>query len=125
METAIYLNSLGKDVTVVEMKDDWGGDAYFMHKDAMKIEVRKSNIQIKVNTKAKSITDEGLVCETPEGEVTIEADNIFLAAGMRADRTVAETFYNAAPRVFEVGDCIKPGRVVDAVTNGYYRALDI
>ena len=42
---------------------------------------------------------------------------------MRADRTVAETFYNAAPRVFEVGDCIKPGRVVDAVTNGYYRAL--
>ena len=53
METAIYLNSLGKDVTVVEMKDDWGGDAYFMHKDAMKIEVRKSNIQIKSKHQGK------------------------------------------------------------------------
>ena len=32
---------------------------------------------------------------------------------------------NAAPRVFEVGDCIKAGRVVEAVSGGYYRALDI
>ena len=44
---------------------------------------------------------------------------------MKADRATAESFYNAAPRVYETGDCIKAGRVVDAVTNGYYRALDI
>ena len=40
METAIYLNSLGKDVTVVEMKDDWR--CLLMHKDAMKIEVQRA-----------------------------------------------------------------------------------
>lgn len=44
---------------------------------------------------------------------------------MKADRVCAESFYNAAPRVFEIGDCIRAGRVVDAVTDGYYRALDI
>lgn len=124
-ECAIYLDGLGKDVTVVEMKDDWAADSYFMHKNAMKIYVRDSNIKIKVSTVAKEITEKGLLCSTPDGEELIEADTILLAAGMRADRETAESFYNAAPRVFEIGDCIKAGRVVEAVSLGYYRALDI
>lgn len=124
-ECAIYLNSLGKDVTIIEMKDDWAADSYFMHKNAMKIEMRNSNIKIHVDTKAKAVTSEGLVCQTSDGEVIFEADSILLAAGMKANRTVAESFYNAAPRVFEIGDCIRAGRVVDAVTLGYYRAMDI
>ena len=124
-ECAIYLDGLGKDVTIVEMKDDWAADSYFMHKNAMKIYMRDSNIKIHVNTTAKAITDKGLVCQTPEGELVIPADNILLAAGMKADRKTAESFYNAAPRVFETGDCIKAGRVVEAVTTGYYRAIDI
>lgn len=124
-ECAIYLDGLGKDVTIVEMKEDWAADSYFMHKNAMKIYMRDSNIKIHVNTTAKTITDKGLVCQTPEGELVIPADNILLAAGMKADRKAAESFYNAAPRVFETGDCIKAGRVVEAVTTGYYRAIDI
>lgn len=124
-ECAIYLDGLGKDVTIVEMKDDWAADSYFMHKNAMKIYMRDSNIKIHVNTTAKAISDKGLVCQTPEGELVIPADNILLAAGMRADRKAAESFYNVAPRVFETGDCIKAGRVVEAVTTGYYRAIDI
>lgn len=124
-ECAIYLDGLGKDVTIVEMKDDWAADSYFMHKNAMKIYMRDSNIKIHVNTTAKAISDKGLVCQTPEGELVIPADNILLAAGMKADRKTAESFYNAAPRVFETGDCIKAGRVVEAVTTGYYRAIDI
>ena len=124
-ECAIYLDGLGKDVTIVEMKDDWAADSYFMHKNAMKIYVRDSSIKIHVNTTAKEVTDRGLVCDTPEGELLLEADTILLAAGMKADRETAESFYNAAPRVFETGDCIRAGRVVEAVTGGYYRALDI
>ena len=120
-----YLDSLGKDVTVVEMKDDWAADAYFMHKNAMKIYMRSSKIQIYVGTTAKAVTETGLLCDTAEGELLLEADTILLAAGMKADRVCAESFYNTAPRVFEVGDCIRAGRVVDAVSGGYYRALDI
>ena len=124
-ECAIYLDGLGKDVTIVEMKDDWAADSYFMHKNAMKIYMRDSNIKIHVNTVAKEITEAGLLCETPDGETFFEADTILLAAGMSADRETAESFYNAAPRVFETGDCIRAGRVAEAVAMGYYRALDI
>ena len=124
-ECAIYLDSIGKDVTIVEMKDDWAADSYFMHKNAMIRAMRDRNIKISVGTTAKAVTDKGLVCDSPDGEITFMADSILLAAGMKADREIANSFYNAAPRVFETGDCIKPGRVVDAVSIGYYRALDI
>lgn len=124
-ECAIYLDGLGKNVTIIDMKDDWAPDSYFMHKTAMGIAMRDSKIKIHLNTKAKAITDKGLVCETSGGDVIFEVDSILLAAGMQADRKVADSFYNTAPRVFEAGDSIKPGRVVDAVAIGYYRALDI
>ena len=124
-ECAIYLDGLGKDVTVVEMKDDWAEDSYIMHKNAMIMEIRSRNIEILLSSTAKAVTSEGLVCETPEGEKVFAADSILLAAGMKSDRTLAESFDNAAPRVFKTGDCIKPGRVIDAISLGYYRALDI
>jgi len=124
-ECAIYLQNLGKEVTIIEMKDDWAADAYWMHKNAMILEFKDTNVKIQTGATAKAITDAGVVCDTKDGEVTFEADSVLLAAGMCADRTVADSFYNTAPRVFQIGDCIKPGLVLDAVTTGYYRALDI
>lgn len=124
-EAAIYLDGLGKDVTVVEMKDDWAADAYFMHKNAMNIYIRNSGIKIHTDTTAKAVTEEGLVCETKDGELLLEADTILLAAGMKVDQEFVNSFYNTADRVFMIGDCVKPGRVVEAVTLGYNRAIDI
>jgi len=123
-ESAIYLDGLGKDVTVVEMQDDWAADAYFMHRNAMKMYVDDSGIRMQTGTVAKAVTEQGLLCQTADGELLLEADTILLAAGMKADRA-ADDFYNTAPRVFQIGDCIKAGRVVDAVSQGYYIALDI
>ena len=96
-----------------------------MHKNAMNIYIRDSKIKIYTGTTAKAVTEQGLVCETKDGEVLLEADTILLAAGMKADRDLADSFYNTADRGFEIGDCVKPGRVLEAVTQGYYRALDI
>lgn len=124
-EAAIYLDGLGKDVTVVEMKDDWAADSYFMHKNAMNIYIRNSRIKIYTDTMAKAVTEEGLTCETKDGELLLEADTILLAAGMKTDQEIVNSFYNTADRVFMIGDCVKPGRVLEAVTLGYNRAIDV
>lgn len=124
-EVGIYLDMLGKDVTIIEMKDTWAADAYWMHKVAMDQHVRKSDMKILCNTTAKEITDAGIICNGPDGEVLVEADTILLAAGMKANRKVADEFYNTAPRVFEIGDAIRAGRVLEAVKLGYFRALDV
>ena len=122
-ECGIYLDSLGKKVTIVEMNDTFAADSYWMHKGAMAIYLRTSNIRLQTSTCAKAVTEEGLVCNGPDGEITIPADTILLAAGMRSNPS--EEFLNAAPLVYNIGDSIKPGRVADATSDAFYKALDI
>lgn len=124
-EVGIYLDMIGKEVTIIEMKETWSADAYWMHKVAMDKYVRDSKMKIMTGTMAKEINGQGVLCSTADGDVMVEADTILLAAGMKANREVADELFNTAPRVFEVGDSIQVSRVVDAVKLGYYRALDI
>ena len=60
-ETAIYLDGLGKKVTVVEMKDDYAPDANEMHKIGLEHEFAKNNVKFHLNTSAKAVTDDGLI----------------------------------------------------------------
>lgn len=125
-EVAIHLDMLGKDVTVVEMKQDWAMDAYFMHKNTMKIYVRDSDIRFLCNTTAKAVTEQGLLCVDQDGkEMELQADTILLAAGFKVGQSFRDDFYHTADQVIMVGDAIRPARVVDAVSSGYYAALDI
>ena len=91
----------------------------------MNIYIRNSRIKIYTDTMAKAVTEEGLTCETKDGELLLEADTILLAAGMKTDQEFVNSFYNTADRVFMIGDCVKPGRVLEAVTLGYNRAIDV
>lgn len=124
-ETAVYLDSLGKDVTIVEMKDDIASEANEMHKIALEHQFRDNNVQIHVNTTAVRVTKEGLVCKNSSGEFTVPADSILLAAGMRADWDTVEALRYSAPWYWSIGDCVKAGKVVDATSQGYNIALDI
>lgn len=124
-ETAVYLDSLGKNVTVVEMKDDYAAEANEMHKIALDHQFRSNNVTLHLSTTAVKITDDGLVCRNAEGEFTVPADDILIAAGMKADWDTVEKLRYSAPWYWSVGDCVKAGKVVDATSQGYYIALDI
>jgi pyruvate/2-oxoglutarate dehydrogenase complex dihydrolipoamide dehydrogenase (E3) component len=125
-ESAVYLDGLGKKVTVVEMRGDYAPDAADMHKIGLEVYFKSSNVHMQLNTMAKEITDEGLLCVDKDGnEILFPADTILVAAGMRANEKAVEELRYAAPRFFQLGDCIKPGKVYDAVHGGYYGALDI
>ncbi len=125
-ETAVYLDGLGKKVTVVEMKDDYAPDANEMHRIGLEHEFAKNNVKFCLNTSAKAVTEEGLVCTDKNGEeFIIKADSILIAAGMRADWDTVEALKYSAPWCVTVGDCIKAGKVSDATQQGYYAALDI
>ena len=125
-ESAVYLDGLGKEVSVVEMRGDYAPDAPALHKVALKSYFEKSKVKIYLNTKAKMVTEEGLLCTDPDGnEMLLEADTVFMAAGMRPNTEAVEELRYAAPRFFQIGDCVKVGKVYDAVNGGYYGAIDI
>ncbi|MBR0402387.1 MAG: FAD-dependent oxidoreductase, partial [Lachnospiraceae bacterium] len=124
-ETAVWLNSLGRDVTVVEMKDDFAAEANEMHKIALEHEFKNSRIRLHLNTSAVEVTEEGLVCRGPEGTFTVPCDSILLAAGMRADWDSVERLRDAAPWYWAIGDCVRAGQVVNATEQGHNVVLDL
>ena len=125
-DEAIYLAMQGKDVTVVEMLDDYARDANEFLKIALEIEFRKYNIKVMTNTKGKAVKEEGLLCTGPEGkEVLYKADTVVCAVGQKALTSVVDQLRGTAPEFYSIGDCVKPQKITEAVTAGYDAAMDL
>jgi hypothetical protein len=87
-----------------------------------------AKLQVKVETgmKGVKITDEGLVCTDETGkEKLFEADTVVCSVGQYARREEVNDLLDSAPEVVQVGDCVKPQKVTDALYRGYHAGLDI
>lgn len=123
-ETGLHLAMEGHEVTIVEMKEEIGEDANPRHKPLLLAELEK-HVVVMANTRALSITDEGLFCQTADGEIEITADTVICAAGRVPDGNVMESLVDCAPYVDAIGDCVKPSNVTQAVFRGHFAARDI
>jgi 2,4-dienoyl-CoA reductase-like NADH-dependent reductase (Old Yellow Enzyme family)/thioredoxin reductase len=124
-ETAVHLAHEGKDVTVIEMLDDVCLDANGRHRPLL-IEELKKSVVCRPGLKGVRVLKNGLVCVDQDGnELTFKADTIILATGQRPLRDVADKLRDCAPEVIELGDCVKPAQVTQAVFRGHFAALDI
>lgn len=125
-ETAIWLRQQGREVAVVEMQGDFAGDAPIFHKIAVRLQMEELGVDLRLNTTAIAITDEGLVGRTRDGdEILFPADTILCSAGMRARHQLVASLLPLAPEVYPVGDCVRAGQVFWAVSGGYFAALDL
>lgn len=125
-ETAAHLARLGRSVTIVEMRDDIALDAEMFYRTALKVDLRKNHVKLATGAAGREITDQGLVVLDGSGvEVLLAVDTIVNAAGYRADETLFMQLCQAAPAVQRIGDGRKAGKVMDAVSDGFYMALDI
>ena len=79
-----------------------------------------------VNTKVTEVTDQGVkvVCEDGK-EILFDADTVIYCVGLRADTSVTEEMKKYCYDVVPVGDCVRSGRIVDAVETGYHAAIDL
>lgn len=125
-ETAAHLARMGRQVTLVEMRDDIAKDADCFYQTAVQIDLNKNHVRILVNTAGERVTKEGLVIRKTDGsEELIAADSVLCAIGYRADHTLFTELCQSAPVVQMIGDARRPGKVKNAVSDAYYEALDI
>lgn len=118
-ETAIHLGRLGKNVTVIEMRDKLAPDANIFHQAAVEEEIKK-HVKIATKTIGQEITQDGIICRDENGkEILYKADTIICSAGMRARNELADSLRNLADEFFPIGDCVKPRQVTQAVTEAY------
>jgi thioredoxin reductase len=125
-ESAVHLAQEGKDVTVVEMMKDVAVDANVRQRPILLDMLAKLHVKVETRMKGVKITDGGLVCTDETGKENLfEADTVVCSVGQRPLREVVNDLLDAAPEVIQVGDCVKPEKVTEALYRGYHAGLDI
>jgi 2,4-dienoyl-CoA reductase-like NADH-dependent reductase (Old Yellow Enzyme family)/thioredoxin reductase len=125
-EAAAHLAMEGKDVTIVEMLDGIARDVNVVQGPILKKALDKYGVKVLVNTKGSEISDAGLEIEDADGnKQVLPADTVLISVGQRSLHDVVNSLRDTAPLVLPIGDCVRPGKVTDAVLLGYYTGLDI
>ena len=125
-ETALFVRSLGKEATVIEMTDKLHADANFAVGPSMEERLKADGVHGITGARCTAITEKGAELTYQDGKKeVIPADTVILAVGMRSNSDTFEAMYDCAPEVIPVGDCIKPGTIRQASRTGYFTARDI
>lgn len=124
-ECALYLTSKGYNVSIIEMRGELAPDANIRHRPILLEQIAQADINIHTNSKATSITAEGIYVEKDGIEMMIPASCIISAIGQRSRSDVVDKLLDAAPFVRVIGDALRPSNITNAVYEGFHAALDI
>ncbi len=114
-ELGIYLKELGKDVSIIEAKEDAAQGLY-----AAKIQ--ETGLVTAVSTKAKEIRPDGILCDGPEGDVFLPAETVVLALGVEPLWEEVDALSAFAGEFYQAGDCRKPRSIMDATGEAWTMA---
>ena len=124
-ECAIHLGMEGKEVHIVEMRDELAPDANIRHRPLLLKEIDKY-ATVHAGCKGLEVSKEGILCEDKEGhQMLVEGDSIICALGQRSRRDVVDALRDSAPYVAVIGDASKVSTITNAVYEGYHAALDV
>lgn len=124
-ELALHFANQGKQVQLVEMKSELAIDANIRHRPILLNELSRA-VTSHVNMKAIEITKDGVLCEDQSGnKKMIKGKTVLCAVGQKALKDHAATLLDSAPRVMQIGDCVRPSTITTAIYQGHYAALDV
>ena len=128
VETGMFFAQMGKDVTVVEMRDELAADTTIMHYRSMFVDAweRIPTFHYVLNATAKEVADDHVVYTDKDGvDHTLPAQSVILSVGMRAKKDEALSFYGAGDHFYMVGDCYKPGTIQTTNRSAYVTSVRI
>lgn len=130
VELGLHLAKFGKKVTLIEMLSTISDGGNFLHMLGVKFEIQKRGLDIHLNTRAKEITTEGVICETSNGgtsngETSFKADTVIYAVGQKPLREEATALNYCAPEVYYIGDCVIPKNITTATATAFITARNI
>ena len=123
---AEYLASRGKQVTLVELGKRLGEDVIATFKWRHTAWVRELQIQALLNTRAKEVTEEGVVVEEEAGsERLVPADTVILAIPRKARQQLLTDLEFVCDELYAIGDAVKPRSMHNAIREGYLIGIRI
>lgn len=152
LEAAECLVATGNQVTLIEMAPIVGNGIYFYNVRKTRRALESAGTVIKTGTMLQEIRENTVVVspyrgqfissamggvaniagvadreetDTHEGPYEIPMDAAVLALGVAPNNELAELLKKRFDRVIELGDCIKPGKISDATSAGYWRMKNL
>ena len=119
-EVADFLAEKGKQVTVTRRGKEMAEHMNPFVKTPLMRRMNELNIEMLTGVEYLEITDEGLrILDRDKTEKLIEADHIVLAAGSKPNRGLVEKIRQLTTEyIYEVGDCVEPRMLWNAIHEG-------
>ena len=126
-EVAELLGEQGKKVTIVEMLTDIIPDEFSDTKKYFENVMAKYRIRILTESVIRQIAKGTITIEKKTGETeSLFADTVVSALGYRSNHDAkGEISPPPGCRVFEIGDCVKPQKILNAVLDAYQLATSL
>ena len=119
IEAAIHFNTVGHEVTVVEMADKLMPDPPFIQNENILRELMAAGTgEYLTGTKLAEVDETGIVVETAEGKKHIDCDTVLLAMGWSSDASRGEELSDIC-RVIPIGDSAKCRNILAATSEAY------
>lgn len=118
-ETGLVLDSLGKNVTVIEMMDRILPEAVWIQ-NLMMLNILIDNSKLVFNTSSKllEIKDDSVVFERNGKSETLNCDTVVLAMGFSPNNKIYEELKDKI-NIVNVGDSVAPRKVLNAVHEAF------
>jgi len=123
-EVGLFLAEQGKEVVFVEMLDTFMNNITFDEKLVYEERFKKLKVSIHTGKRLEGVSDKGITVVDRYGiRTTISVDTVVLAAGFRPNRDLIDSLRKIPNlQVFEVGDCVRPRKIFDAIHEGHLSA---
>ncbi len=113
-ETAMTLvENMGVRAEIVEMAEGFSPEMEPSTRDAMALRLKTDGIPVRFGYKAVRILPDGIICQTPEGEVRLQADHVILAVGLKANEKAVSVYDDLDVPIYRIGDCVKARKFYD------------
>ena len=113
------------NVSVVEMGSRFAPDINPGSRWSIMYRTKQLGVNLMKETKVLKLCKDSVIVENADGQQTIPADSIVIAAGARPNNGLYETLKDKLDKVDVIGDAVNVGRIHDAVESAYKLAMTI
>ena len=119
-EAAINIAKHGGEVILIEAEPIIAKDAFRPNREHLLMMIENNNVQVYTETIVDEIHNNILKCiSNNEKSIKLKIDKVIFCTGMSSENEIVEFFNDKRIDIIPVGDCLKPGRVIDAVWKSY------
>ncbi len=122
-EVALYLaESYQKEVLLVDQLPGAVPEVEIFTQWVVLSRLLEDGVELRLNHRIQQLTPTSALCVHEGAEVTLEADAVVVALGIKSDNALLEALRTALPttEVIPVGDVVKPRKVMQAIHEGYH-----